>query len=332
MAKSGNICILVTGSAGFIGSSLLEPLARRVRLVRAGTRQSVKSASAASNIVDCRCDLDNSTQTNAAVAGSNLVVHAAYGSHAAMPQQCRTLLAAMSAAGTSYLVYLSSIAVYGSTEGTIREDAALPVQAGGYGAAKSQCEDLIRKWVDEQPSVRRAIILRPGIVYGASSTLWVGKMIQRISCGAWGTFGPSGDGLAALVHVDDVAELIIEACARLAEAPETLPAVGIMNVIGPDTPSWNQYFRALAVADGQPPLREIPPRTLAFRSIAAVLAIVWRKIGLPGGQRAALAPTSSELTLFSLKASYATDNAETLLGFRATIGLEEGLRRSLGIR
>src|ERR1700730_9414660 len=172
MPKSDNICILVTGSAGFIGSSLLEPLARRVGVVRAGTRRSVKSAPAVPNIVDCSCNLDNSTQTEAAVAGSDLVVHAAYGSLAAMPEQCRTLLAAMSAAGTSYLVYFSSIAVYGSAEGTIRETAALPVQAGGYGAAKSQCEDLIRTWVDAQPGVRRAIILRPGIVYGAGSALW----------------------------------------------------------------------------------------------------------------------------------------------------------------
>jgi nucleoside-diphosphate-sugar epimerase len=332
MPKSGNICILVTGSAGFIGSSLLEPLARRGGLVRAGIRRSVKSAPAAPNIVDCSCDLDDSKQTKAAVTGSDLVVHAAYGSHAAMPEQCRTLLAAMSAAGTSYLVYFSSIAVYGSAEGTISENAALPEQAGGYGAAKSQCEDLIHKWVDEQPGARRAIILRPGIVYGAGSTLWVGKMIQRIRCGAWGTFGSSGDGLAALVHVDDVAELIVEACARLAEAPETLPTVSIMNVVGPDTPTWNEYFQALAAADGEATLREIPPRTLAFRLIAAVFAKVWRKIGLPGGGRAALAPTSSELKLFSLKASYATDNAETLLGFSATIGLQEGLRRSLSVR
>lgn len=332
MAQSGNICILVTGSAGFIGSSLLEPLARRVGLVRAGTRRSVKSVPTASGIVDCRCDLDNPRQTEAAVAGSDLVVHAAYGLHAAMPEQCRTLLAAMSAAGTSNLVYLSSIAVYGSAEGTIPENAALLAQAGGYGAAKSQCEDMIRKWVDEQPGTRRAIILRPGIVYGAGSTLWVDKIIQRIRWGAWGTLGSSGDGLAALVHVDDVAEIIVTACARLAEAPATLPAVSVMNVVGPDTPTWNQYFQTLAAADGQATLREIAPRMLAFRSIAAVPAKIWRKIGLPGARRAALAPTSSELKLFSLKARYTTGNAEGLLGFRARIDLQEGLRRSLRVR
>ena len=53
------------------------------------------------------------------------------------------------------------------------------------------------------------------------------------------------------------------------------------------------------------------------------------KIGLPGARRAALAPTSSELKLFSLKAHYAADNAEGLLGFKARIDLQEGLRRSL---
>jgi nucleoside-diphosphate-sugar epimerase len=326
MSPGRDVRILVTGATGFIGASLLQPLADRVGKVRAGTRHGKRSARA-SDTIDC--DLDSPDQTRAAVAGSDLVVHTAYGSFAAMPGQCRTLLAAMSAAGTSGLVYFSSIAVYGASEGTLREDSVLPAQAGSYGEAKSQCENLIRQWVDEQPGSRRAIILRPGIVYGARSTLWVGRMIERIRCGAWGTFGSSGEGRAALVHVDDVAEIVVAACGRLAQAPQTLPGVTVINVVGPETPSWNGYFQALAVADGQMLLREIPPRTLALRQVPAVLAKIWRRLGLPGGRRFALMPTPAELKLFALKADYASDQAETVLGFEAKIGLQEGLHRSL---
>jgi 2-alkyl-3-oxoalkanoate reductase len=329
MARSGDLRILVTGATGFIGASLLQPLADRVGKVRGGSRHHRPSAHA-TEMVDC--DLDNPDQTRAAVAGSDVVVHTAYGSFAAMPEQCRTLLAAMSAAGTSGLVYFSSIAVYGASEGTVREDSALIARAGSYGEAKARCEDLIRQWVDEKSGLRRAIILRPGIVYGARSTLWVGRMIERIRCGAWGTFGSSGEGRAALIHVDDVAEIVVAACGRMAKAPETLPDVAMINVVGPETPSWNTYFQALAAADGHTPLRAIAPGALALQQVLAVLAKIWRRLGLPGGRRFALAPTPGELKLFALEADYASDKLETVLGLKATIGLQEGLRRSLPIR
>ena len=74
--------------------------------------------------------------------------------------------------------------------------------------------------------------------------------------------------------------------------------------------AWQQRIHAQLFHQGCPPIRAL--------------------LSEPG--RAALAPTSSELKLFSLKAHYATDNAETLLGSRAKIGLQEGLRRTLGVR
>ena len=328
MPGSDDICILVTGATGFIGSSLLDPLANGVAVVRAGIRQAKPSHHVAANVRDYRCDLDKTDEMRDAVTGSTTVVHTAYRSIAAMPDQCHRLLAVMSAAGTSNLVFLSSIAVYGPAEGSIREDAPLRAQSGSYGFAKKQCEDLIRQWVGEQPDVRRAIILRPGIVYGAGSYLWVGKMIERIRCGAWGTFGASGEGRAALIHVDDVAAMIVQACARLAEAPRMLPGVTTVNAVGPEAPTWNAYFRALAAADGQLPLREFSMPELAFKMGAAMFAKIWRKAHLPGGRRASLAPAPGELSLFSVKAAYSTDNAAALLGFKAGIGLQEGMRRT----
>ena len=332
MSGEDESCVLITGATGFIGSSLPGLLAREFAVVRAGVRQARPSTRMAPNVRECRCDLDNLDQLSAAVTSSSVVVHTAYRSVTAMHDQCRRLLDAMSAAGTSNLVFLSSIAVYGEADGIVREDAPLQGDPGSYGLAKRQCEDSIRHWVEQQPATRRAIILRPGIVYGANSLLWVDKMLERIRCGAWGSFGPSGEGAAALIHVDDVAAIIVKACARLAQASPPLPAVNVVNAVGPETPSWNAYFQALAAADGQPALRQFSRGELAFRMTAAIVAKAWRKAGLPGGRCAALAPTPGELRLFALRASYAVDNAEALLGFKAGIGLQDGLRRTFPAR
>ncbi|KIZ47617.1 MULTISPECIES: NAD(P)-dependent oxidoreductase [Rhodopseudomonas] len=332
MSDARNIDILVTGATGFIGSSLLEPLARDGARLRAGVRQVKPAAAATAQVQSYPCDLDNPDQLRAAVAGTDIVVHTAYRSIAAMPDQCRRLLAAMSAAGTANLVYFSSIAVYGSAAGHVGEDTPPHGDPGSYGLAKRQCEESIRQWVAEQPQTRRAVILRPGIVYGAHSQLWVDKMIARIRCGAWGTFGSSGEGMAALIHIDDVAAITAQACARLAQDSQNLPGVTIVNAVGPETPSWNAYFRALAAADAQPALRDLSQVELALRMAVAMAAKVWRKAGLPGAHCAALAPTPSELRLFALRADYATDKAEAAMGFKAGIGLQDGLRRTLSRR
>jgi len=320
------VCILVTGASGFIGSHLVGALAGEATVVRAGVRKAKPSP--APNVRECRCDLDNADEIRDAVAGARIVVHAAYRSVAAMHAQCRALLDAMSAAGVSDLVFLSSISVYGDADGEVGEDAPLRGDPGDYALAKRHCEESIRQWVAEQPQ-RRAVILRPGIVYGAHSALWVDKMRDRIRCGGWGTFGAAGDGFAALIHVDDLAALTLRACALLAQPAPSLPGVSVVNAVGPEPPTWNDYFQALAAADGQPPLRPWSRGELGWRMAAGMLAKVWRKAGLPGGRCAALAPTQGELRLFALRARYTVANAEDLLGFTARIGLQDGLRRTL---
>ncbi|GLK68834.1 NAD-dependent epimerase/dehydratase family protein [Hansschlegelia plantiphila] len=318
---------LVTGAAGFIGSGVAAALAARVP-VRAAYRNTPLPAALLDDrrIEPVRCDLDDPAEVRAAVAGASLVVHAAYGPDAAMAPQCVRLLDAMSAEGVSALIYLSSIAVYGERSGVVDETAAPLGALGAYAQAKRACEALVRDWADAAPG-RRALILRPGVVYGAGSRFWIDKMAERIRLGAWGSFGPAGEGVAPLVHVDDVVALIAQASRRLSD--DAFRGAPALNVIGPETPSWNAYFARLADALGAPPLRELSPATIAARRAFAVPAKLWRRLGLPGLRSTALAPASGEITLFALRASYPTDAAAGLLGFTPAIGLDEGLRRSL---
>lgn len=318
MTEQMRATILVTGAGGFVGAATARLLESAGFTVRRGVRRG--------NGVPC--DLDRPAEVEAAVAGVDGVVHAAYGDAGRMEQQCRTLLAAMDAGGVRQLVHLSSIAVYGGAEGVVDERTP-PAPLDGYGVGKVACERAVSAWVEAGAGTRHALILRPGIIYGRGSPFWIDKLAERIRLGAWGTFGPAGEGPAALVHVDDVAALIVAGIDALGSADG--PALAVMNVIGPETPSWNTYFRELAAGLGSGPLPVLDAPTLKRRQALAPLAKVWRKLGLPGAAGLALAPTGGEMALFARKVDYAT-GALAEFGFQPRIRLGDGLRRSLGQR
>jgi nucleoside-diphosphate-sugar epimerase len=318
--------VLVTGAGGFIGSALLAPLAQNFGGVLAGTRQARPPA--ISGVKPIACDLDGAAQLAAALRGVDLVVHAAYGDEGAMTRQAENLVAAMSAAGARNLVFYSSIAIYGRREGEIvEEDEALP-PLGAYAQAKAQCETIFRVWA-EAGSARRVIALRPGIVYGAGSRFWIDKMAARIARGGWGVFGRRGEGMAAVIHVDDLAQINLAAC-RLLSGPEreTLPPFAALNAVGPEILRWNDYFQALAKAMGCPPLRAWSPAEILLRQVVAIPAKLARRLGSNLFEAASLAPPPGEMALFSLKADYCGDKAARLLGFSPQISLPEGLARS----
>lgn len=319
---------LVTGATGFIGSVVTAHMAAGGFAVRAGTRRSPSSAVSPEGIAPTPCDLDDMAQTRGAVAEVELVVHAAYGDETAMVAQCRTLLAAMSEARVQTLIYFSSIAVYGDRTGAIDESMPAIGSLGAYAKAKIACEALVREWAGEPGSGRRVLILRPGIVYGTGSVFWTDKLVERILAGAWGDFGRAGGGPAPLLHVDDIGAVVTEAGhVLLAGDASGWPYVTVVNVVGPETPAWNDYFAALAQRIGAPALRSLGGARLGLRQFMAVTAKIGRRLGLSGSRRAALAPTRAEMAIFGREAVYGTD-AAARLGLASRIGLAEGLSRT----
>jgi len=313
--------VLVTGGTGFIGRAVTKTLADAGYDVRVGVRRSGSSGTGST----VPCDLDKPEEVALAVRDTSAVVHCAYGDEAAMPRQCAALLAAMANAGVNRLVYFSSIAVYGDVlEPKVDDPIDAGQLVGTYASAKARCEQLVREWA-EGNAERHAIILRPGIVYGTGSPFWIEKLSQRIKAGVWGDFGPLADGLAPLVHVDDVAGAATAAVQRLAETAEPLQAV---DLIGPETPTWNEYARRVAVSIGTAPLRRVGPAQLGWWRLCALPAKVFRRLGLPGFERAALAPTGGELLIMSRRAVYDWKRAKAVLGNAPSIGLDEGLRRT----
>ncbi len=321
--------ILVTGAGGFIGGATAAALAAAGFPVRAGARNLKDRTAAGANPAPTACDLDNPQDLRAAAAGAGAIVHCAYGDVAAMADQCGRLLSAMTEAKACNLILLSSIAVYGDREGIVDEAAEPLGELDAYARAKIACEALTRAWAgDRSAGKRRVLALRPGIVYGQGSRFWVDKLAARILAGAWGDFGPLGEGRAALIHIDDLTSEIVAAVRLMAsDASATWAPWMAVNAIGPETPTWNAYFHALAARLDASPLAKVDAAAIARRQILAAPAKAWRRLGLPGGGAAALAPTRGEILLFSRSATYATDRARALLGATPAITLDDGLSR-----
>ena len=314
--------VLVTGAGGFIGRAVVARLLAAGVPALAGVRSMRDPAGPASVL----CDLDRPETVITAASGAGAIVHAAVGSVPRMAAQLETLLDAASRAEIRQIILFSSVAVYGERDGLVDEDAEPAGRVDTYGAAKRRCEALVRAWAADAPfgQDRHAVLLRPGIVYGRGSRFWIDGLVERIEGGGWGVFGRAGQGTAALIHVDDVAEATLQAL------EVDLPPVAGFNLVGPDQPTWNDYFAALAHALGRPPLRTIGSAELAIRQGLSIPFKLAGRAGLPVPVAFAAAPLPGEMRLFGREANYRADRAVAMLGWQPRVHLAEGLERSLG--
>ncbi len=300
--------VLVTGAGGFIGSQLLHTLQR-------DTACAVIPATRTGGDGARKVDLNDPASLRTGLAGIKAVVHCAVGDRGVTVDGTRALLAAAKAAGVRRFVHLSSVAVYGQATGAVTETA--PILSGGWGypAWKAAAERACLAQ-DGMEVVR----LRPAIVYGPGSVLWVARLAERIRSGRWGEFGAAGEGTCNPVHVIDVVSALKLALTR--------PDIGgsVFNISGTETMTWNEWFRRMAEAIASPRLRPVSPGALWARSLASlpVKALARARPGLASGWLLG-APARSELALFARKATYPTLAARIGLGWEPRVGVAEGL-------
>ncbi len=300
--------ILVTGAGGFIGGHLLRHLQRDPdATVIAATRDGRGDSR--------QLDLLDGAGLQRGLAGVAAVVHCAVGDRAVTVDGTRALLAAAAAAGVRRFVHISSVAVYGLATGAITEAAPMLPGRSGYAGWKAATEEACLAQ-DGLEVVR----LRPAVVYGPGSALWVTTLARRIRSGRWGTFGSAGEGTCNLVHVLDVVASIRQALARPGIAGAAY------NISGAEPMTWNEWFTRMAQALGAPSLRPLSPLQIRARSLSALPLKVANRIrpGLAGTWLLG-APASSELALFGLKATYANTAARDSLGWAPRIGVGQGL-------
>jgi nucleoside-diphosphate-sugar epimerase len=232
--------LAVTGGTGFVGRRLITLAVQSGHQVRALTR---RPQQAADGIEWIEGDLGNRDALERLVTGADAVIHVAgvinapdaAGFEAGNVTGTLTMLAAATAAGAQRFVHVSSL-------------AAREPKLSQYGASKAHSEELV------EGSGLDWVIVRPPAVYGPGDkeTLELFKMARG------GQIFMPPTGRLSLIHVDDLARLLLSAAAP--DAPKKI-------VVEPDDGrpggwSHRELGAALGKAVGVPARTISTPRFL----------------------------------------------------------------------
>lgn len=304
--------VLVLGGAGFVGRRVVAYLQQAGDFaVTVASRRPQSLPGVQTLVLDAR----DSSALHAALKGHDAMVNCVTGSGPDILANARSIAQALPGSACRRLVHMSSMAAFGDLDGEIDDDTPLGAGGGWYAEAKRDAELQLSGLAGPNLGVA---LLRPGCVHGPGSHLWV----ERV--GAWllqrrlGDLGASGDGWSNLVHVDDVAQATVRAL------QVALPGAAPLrvNLAAPDSPRWNDYFTALAVALGATPVCRIHPRQLQLDAyIAAAPLRVWERLAARLRLSPTLAPPAlppSLLKLFAQDRRLRSTNAASALGLHWT--------------
>jgi nucleoside-diphosphate-sugar epimerase len=335
--------VLVTGAGGFIGGRAVEVLhATGHWRVAGGVRRWSSAARIGRFPVEIAlCDVTSPASVRRAMAGVSHVVHCAVGGREVTVDGTRNVLQAAREAGVRRLVHVSTIDVYGSDAGELLESQPLRRTGALYGDTKIEAEEAC---LAAAAAGLPLTILRPSIVYGPFSKLWIVEFAQRLQRRPWPLPRELAGGICNAVYVDDVIQGVLLGL-------EHPGAVGeAFNINGAEWPTWFDYFTALNEHMGLPPIAAESPAlaslhawvTKPVRDAAKfalrrfqpqIMALYQRSSRAKRAMRRTeamlrAAPTPGEFRLYSRTATYPTTKAQRVLGYRPRFPLDDGLRLS----
>jgi len=265
-ARSAKQTVLVTGAAGFVGARVVEMFHMTgAAEVRAGIRQwsSPGVARLARFPVDIVfCDVMNRGQVEKAMDGVTTIVHSVLGDGKVNVEGTHNLLEAAKKHGVQRFVHLSTAEVYGEPSGKIVETTPYGYTGWEYSDSKIEAEKLCFEYYAQGVPIT---VLRPSIIYGPFSKMWIIRFAKRLQSGRLGIFKGYGEGYCNLIYIDDLVQGIWLAANHDAAIGEAF------NMNGPEIITWNEYFRRLNAALHLPDLPEISPLRARFKAISVDL-------------------------------------------------------------
>lgn len=312
--------ILVTGGTGFIGGHLVDRLVAGGRPVRCLVRRSSTAGKLPQAVELARGDLESPAGLTEALRGVDTVIHlagvtkarTAADYHRGNAVATANLLRA--AADVGRFVHVSSLAAAGpSTADRPLTEADEPRPVSHYGRSKLAGEEAVRN----SPLRGRAVIVRPPVVYGPGDrdVLQVLRTVAR----GWMAQAGSAPRRFSHIYVGDLVDGLVVA------AGPTCAGVGgqIFYLANAMPVSWEEFGRVAARLMGCEVRMVAIPESAA--NVLGLCAEWWTRLsGRPG-------ILSRDKVREACCPGWVCDpgRARRELGFRASTGLEEGLRRTL---
>jgi nucleoside-diphosphate-sugar epimerase len=312
--------VVVTGATSLLGGAIAARLAARGDQVTVFQR-------GASGLPyrEVRGDVAHRPSVDAAVAGADVVIHAAakvavvgewteY--EAANVVGSANVVEAARAAGVGRFVYVSSPSVAHAGTSLVGEPAtaADPERARGhYSRSKAQAE--LRALAADSPDFA-VVAVRPHLVWGPGDEQLIGRIVERARQGRLAIVG-SGAALIDTTYIDNAADAIVAAADRATKLG------GRAFVVSNGQPRpVRELLDGIARAAGLPAPRLRVPAGVA-KGAGAVLERVWARL-----HRADDPPITSFLAE-QLSTAHWFDQRETqrALEWRPTVGLDEGFAR-----
>jgi len=210
--------VLVTGAAGFLGSSLVDKLCRSDHHVRVVLHDSTYPISRSQNVETVAADIRDAKKTWETTRGCDAIVHLAAKVHAiddsgaekdyesVNVEGTRHILNAAVRSGVNRIVFASSVKVFGEeTSGCVDETQA-PDPRTAYGRSKWRAEQLVSEYAERHGLT--AVSLRLPMVYGPTKKGNLYRMIDAIDHGRFPIL-PHLSAVRSLLHVQNFVQAVL---------------------------------------------------------------------------------------------------------------------------
>ncbi|MBD2385087.1 NAD-dependent epimerase/dehydratase family protein [Cylindrospermum sp. FACHB-282] len=214
-------------------------------------------------------------------------------------------------AGVKSFIHLSSAMVYGfNYPNEVTESGPLSGENNPYCQTKIEAETELLKL--NAPPDFGIIIMRAGDVYGPGSIPWIVRPILMMRQKLF-AYANDGKGVMNHVYIDNLIDAMF-----LAIEKQTYGEV--FNITDGQETSWKDYFIQLAAMEGLPAPMSLPKDEMKlFLKLRHQGQKLFR-------QKADILPESVDF--MTRPYAYSIDRAKSLLNYKPTINLEEGMRRT----
>jgi dihydroflavonol-4-reductase len=319
--------VFMTGATGFIGGEVARRLRARGDDVRALVRNPAKAGPLEADGCEIvRGEVTDFEPVRAALEGCDAAIHAAAVYEVGIKKSERqpmyeanvrgteAVLGAALEAKVPKVVYVSTVAAIGNTEGEIADENWIHRERYGnyYEETKHLAHKVARRLIDEEGLP--CVIVQPGGVYGPNDHSQIGNVVNQFLAGRMPLLAFPEAGFN-FVHRDDVADGILLALDK--------GEPGEQYVLGGQIGTMRDLVQTAArVAGRKPPRRNLP--TGVLKVSAPLGPVIGPLMGFPPNFRE-LISTSDGVTYWAKD-----DKARRELGYSPR-PLEQGLRDTLAV-